>query len=133
MSVLDASLVVEALVGIGDLGATARRRLQDEYKPAAPQILKAEAVSALRSMTHRGDIAEYRARVALHQLRRLAVVTYPMEPMIDRIWELRSTVSVYDAWYVALAERLSTVLVTTDRRLAASIGPRCEIEIVGGI
>ena len=131
MSVLDASFVVEALVGAGDLGAAARRCLRDEYNPAAPQILKSEAVSALRSMVHRRDIEESRARAALHRLKRLSVTTYPIEPMIDRIWELRSTVSVYDAWYVALAERLSVTLVTTDRRLAAANGPRCEIEVVG--
>ena len=131
MIVLDASIVVEALVGIGNLGAAARRRLRDEYRPAAPQILKAEAVSAIRSMARRGDIAENRARAALHHLRRLAVTTYPIEPMIDRIWELRSTVSVYDAWYVALAERLSTTLVTSDRRHAVASGPRCAIEVVG--
>ncbi len=131
MSVFDASFVVEALVGAGDLGAAALRRLRDEYNPAAPQILKAEAVSAIRSMAHRGDIAESRARAALHQVRRLAVATYPIEPMMDRIWEMRSSVSVYDAWYVALAERLSVTLVTTDRRLAAANGPRCEIEVVG--
>jgi predicted nucleic acid-binding protein len=131
LSVLDASIVVDALIGAGDLGGAARRRLSDEHNPAAPQILKAEAVSAIRSMTRRGDIAESRARMALDLLRRLAVTAYPIEPMIDRIWELRSTVSVYDAWYIALAERLSTTLVTTDRRLAGANGPRCEIEVVG--
>lgn len=131
MSVLDASIVVDALVGVGDLGAAARRRLRDERNPAAPQILKVESVSAIRSMTHRGDIAETRARAALHQLRRLSVAAYPIEPMMDRIWEMRSTLSAYDAWYVALAERLTTTLVTTDRRLASANGPRCEIEVVG--
>ena len=81
-------------------------------------------------MVHRGDVAEFRARVAIDQLRRLAVVSYPIEPMVERIWELRSTISVYDAWYVALAERLSATLITTDRRLAGSIGPRCTIDVV---
>jgi len=59
------------------------------------------------------------------------VTPYPIEPMMGRVWELRSTVSVYDAWYVALAERLSTTLVTTGRRLASANGLRCQIEIVG--
>ncbi len=131
MSVFDASFVVEALVGADDLGAAALGRLRDEHNPAAPQILKAETVSAIRSMAHRGDISESRARAALDQVRRLAVATYAIEPMMDRIWEMRSSVSVYDAWYVALAERLSVTLVTTDRRLAAANGPRCEIEVVG--
>jgi len=32
--------------------------------------------------------------------------------------------------YVALAEALGAVLVTTDRRLAAATGPTCPIEVV---
>ncbi|MEN8235782.1 MAG: type II toxin-antitoxin system VapC family toxin [Actinomycetota bacterium] len=131
MSVLDASFVVEALVGTGDRGTAARRRLQGESMPAAPQILKAEALSGIRSMTLRGEIAELIGRRAVSRLRRLGVPAYPIEPLMNRIWELRSTISVYDAWYVALAERLSTTLVTTDRRLAGANGPRCEIEVIG--
>ena len=130
MSVLDASVVVDALVGIGTAGDRARDRLREEPRLTAPQIMKAEAISALRSMVQRGDVAEFRARVAIDQMRRLAVVSYPIEPMVERIWELRSAISVYDAWYVALAERLSTTLVTTDRRLAGSSGPRCSIDVV---
>jgi predicted nucleic acid-binding protein len=97
--------------------------------PDAPQILKAEALSGIRSMTLRGEIAELRGRRAIDRLRRFAVTPYPIEPLMGRIWELRSTISVYDAWHVALAERLSTTLITTDRRLATANGPRCEIEV----
>lgn len=68
--------------------------------------------------------------MALDQLRRLAIVAYPIEPLAGRVWELRSSVSVYDAWYVALAERLSTDLVTTDHRLAGANGLRCSIDLV---
>jgi len=72
-----------------------------------------------------------RGRRAIDRVRRLPVATFPNDPLVNRIWELRSTVSVYDAWYVALAERLSVTLVTTDRRLASANGPRCEIEVIG--
>lgn len=34
----------------------------------------------------------------------------------------------WDAMYVALAEVMEAVLVTTDRRLAAAVGPTCRIE-----
>jgi predicted nucleic acid-binding protein len=34
--------------------------------------------------------------------------------------------------YVALAEALDAVLVTTDRRLVAATGPRCRIETIDG-
>ncbi len=37
----------------------------------------------------------------------------------------------WDAMYVALAEALDAVLVTTDRRLAAAIGPEYRIQAIG--
>lgn len=131
MSVFDASVVVDALVGVGESGEDARDRLRLESRLAAPQILRAEAISAFRGQLLRGDITERRARVALDQLRRLAIVAYPIEPLAGRVWDLRASVSVYDAWYVALAERLATALVTTDRRLAGANGLRCSIDLVG--
>jgi len=131
LRVLDASVVVDAFVVDSGLGEAARCQLEQQGTLAAPMILKAEVLSALRSLTLRGEIAEMRGRRAIDRLRRLSVTTFPIDPLMNRIWELRSTVSVYDAWYVALAERLSVTLVTTDRRLAAANGPRCEIEVVG--
>jgi len=52
---------------------------------------------------------------------------YPFEPFSRRVWELRANLTVYDAWYVALAEWLGTDLLTADERLAASAGPLCPI------
>ena len=40
------------------------------------------------------------------------------------------TVRGWDAMYVALAEALGAVLLTTDRRFAAASGPTCRIETV---
>jgi len=51
-------------------------------------------------------------------------------PLLPRAWALCHTVRGWDAIYVALAEMLGAVLLTTDRRLAAATGPRCRIEIV---
>jgi predicted nucleic acid-binding protein len=48
-----------------------------------------------------------------------------------RIWELRSNVTPHDASYVALAESLGTVLLTTDGRIAGAPGLRCEVEVAG--
>jgi predicted nucleic acid-binding protein len=39
-------------------------------------------------------------------------------------------VTPYDASYVALAELLDVVLVTTDARLARAPGIRCEVEVL---
>lgn len=53
------------------------------------------------------------------------VVRYPYEPFAERVWELRPTVTPYDAWYVALAESLNARLATLDLRLSRAPGPRC--------
>jgi predicted nucleic acid-binding protein len=47
-----------------------------------------------------------------------------------RAYELRANVTAYDATYVALAETLDCELLTGDRRLANSTGPRCAIRLL---
>jgi predicted nucleic acid-binding protein len=44
------------------------------------------------------------------------------------IWQLRHNFSMYDAAYIVLAETLSAVLVTRDRRLA-SAGHSATVEV----
>ena len=51
--------------------------------------------------------------------------------MLIVAWDLRNTVRGWDAMYVALAEALGAVLLTTDERLAAAAGPTCRIEAIG--
>jgi predicted nucleic acid-binding protein len=51
--------------------------------------------------------------------------------LLARAWELRAAVGGWDAMYVALAEGLDAILVTTDRRLATATGPTCRIEAIG--
>ncbi len=51
--------------------------------------------------------------------------------LLKRAWELRDTVRAWDAMYVALAEALGAVVITTDQRLAGATGATCAIEMVG--
>jgi predicted nucleic acid-binding protein len=131
LSVFDASVVVDALAVAGPAGHNARQALADQPILQAPAILKAETTSGLRGLEARGELSPLRALTALDQVRRLDVRSYPISPFLGRIWELRSTLSVYDAWYVALAEELGTDLITADARLATAPGPRCSIDLVG--
>ena len=50
--------------------------------------------------------------------------------MLQRAYELRATVTVYDAVYVALAEALDCPLLTADARLARAPGPRCQVQVL---
>ena len=127
MRVLDACVVTDALVSTGRTGQQARTLLAQESWLHVPAILGAEVTSALRSMLRRGLVDDTTALVATRQVARLRARRYPFEPFLDRVWELRETVTPYDAWYVALAEQLDAVLITGDRRLQRASGPRCQV------
>jgi predicted nucleic acid-binding protein len=130
MTVFDASVVVDAFAVGGPAGERARERLRSERELLAPSILRAEAVSALRRLVANGRLDGRRGTVAVEQVLALDVVEYPFGPFAWRAWQLRDSVSVYDAWYVALAEALGTVLVTGDRRLARAPGLACPVELL---
>lgn len=58
----------------------------------------------------------------------LPVDLWPYEVLAERIWQLRSNLTSYDAAYVALAEALSAPLVTLDRRIQRAPGITCSVE-----
>jgi predicted nucleic acid-binding protein len=43
---------------------------------------------------------------------------------------LKANVTVYDAAYIALAETLGVVFLTSDARLARATGIQCPIELI---
>ena len=49
--------------------------------------------------------------------------------LLARCWELRDSLTVYDAVYVALAEAMRATLLTGDQRFAMATGPQCTIEV----
>lgn len=130
MSVLDASAFAEALMASTAMGSAARRRIAATRVWHAPQVLPAEVLSAIRGQLLGGHLLAHQAQRARDRLARTRVVLHPFAPFADRIWQLRHNLTVYDAWYVALAERLDAPLVTADNRLAGADGTACEIELL---
>lgn len=122
--VVDASAVVAALVDGSELGQWAEDCLRED-RLAAPHLLHVEATNILRRAELAGDISADSAALAFTDLLMLPVDLYPFEPFADRVWELRHTVTAYDAWYVGLAESFETSLVTVDQKLARANGPAC--------
>ena len=125
--VVDASLVVAALVDSGPVGVWAERRL-GSGEIVAPHLLPVEVASVLRRAEHADEISTDVATLAYRDLLDLPLGLYPYEPFADRIWQLRATVTPYDAWYVAVAEAIDAPLATLDGRLAAAPGPTCRFE-----
>lgn len=130
MIVADASVVATALLDDGPDGRRVRNRLAGEQL-AAPDLMRLEVASALRRVARAGPpAAQAPIAEAIAHLVELAVVVYATAPLIGRVWSLRDNLTPYDASYVALAEALSCVLVTGDRRLAGAPGVRCSIEVL---
>jgi predicted nucleic acid-binding protein len=125
--VLDASAAVELLTEEGEIGAWVAETLLAEDFVAAPHLIDLEVLATLRKMLLRGAVARDVARGALLGLRELRVTRYPVTDLLDRIWELRSRLTPYDASYVALAEAFGVALVTTDSRLMRAGGHRARI------
>ena len=94
---------------------------------AAPQMVLAEAGNVLRRLELAERLSGFEANLAQRDLLALEIDLFPFAPFAERAWELRHNLTIYDAWYVALAEAFSCPLVTLDRRLARAPGPICEI------
>jgi predicted nucleic acid-binding protein len=123
----DASVLLVALVDDGPDGIRAREALRGE-RLIAPQLVDLEVASALRGRESAGKVDQDRASLALDALQALPMQRVGHVSLIGRCWELRHSLTIYDASYVALAEATEARLITADTRLARSTGPRCPIE-----
>ena len=129
MLVVDASCLVEALVG-GPNAGSIRNRLATDPDQAAPHVVDVEVFGVLRREHLRGRLDRTEATQAVEDLADWPGERFGHRLLLTRAWELRDTVRGWDAMYVALAEALGAVLVTTDARLAAATGPGCDIELI---
>ena len=126
MRVVDSSVVVAALTDRSDTGAWAESIVFGD-RLAAPALMHFEAANVIRRLVSRGAITPFDGAAALADLTALSVAVVPFEFVVDRSWELRHTVTMYDAAFVAAAEAFLAPLYTLDRRLAAAPGPMCPI------
>lgn len=128
VNVPDASVLVSSLTDDGTLGRWARHELRG-VASAMPHSAVAEASNLLRRLEAHRRISAEDAIAAHRDVVDLPTTLYAFRPFADRIWQLRSNVTAYDAWYVAVAETLDGRLLTFDRRLARAPGLRCEVRL----
>lgn len=129
MIVCDASVFANALTDDGPLGVAARTELARDLHWAAPEHLMVEVFSAVRGRWLGRKITERRARDALTALDASTTDLMATGPLLDRMWDLRSNVSGYDAAYIATAEAFDCALVTADGRLSRVPDLRCAIRV----
>jgi predicted nucleic acid-binding protein len=131
MLVLDASAIVDLLL-LRPPAADIEGHLVDHgFELHAPYLIDVEIVSALRRIASSGDASPERAAAAIDDFLDLPIERHPHAALLPRVWQLRDSLTAYDATYVALAEALSDAgepLLTTDARLARAVGVSSTIQ-----
>ena len=131
MIVVDASVVVDALLGSG---SEAGDRLTDVLERGdvvcAPHLVDVEVGQVVRRFEHRGELAGHDAVQAIRDLGDLPLRRYPHHVLLPRTFDLRHNVTLYDAVYLALAEALEVPLLTGDRGLADVPACTATVEVV---
>jgi predicted nucleic acid-binding protein len=124
--VVDASVIVDLLSG--DPAADVRVALETDL--IAPELLFAEVTSAIAKLRRRGVITDAEAFEWVAALEEMPIEALSQRPLAARSLELSDRLSVYDACYVALAEREGAVLLTADRKLARTHDLSVEVRVV---
>ena len=129
IAVLDASVVVELVLGTRT-GATLRSRLANpRISLHSPELVDLEVLNVLRRLMRSGTVTTMRGAAAAERLGELDLRRHRHGPMLRRIWSWRANLTMYDAAYVTLAEILGGPLLTTDGRLANAPGVTIPIEV----
>lgn len=122
---VDASALLFALIDGAGTGEWIGERLRGNTVYSS-EMVHYEVANQIRVHHRRGRIDGTTANIAFQDLMAMEIHTEPFSVIADRVWELRGSVTSYDASYIAVAEWRRAPLLTTDLRLTRSNGPRCE-------
>lgn len=130
MIVLDASAAVELVLQTPRAERVAARALHPAERIHAPYLIDIEVTQVLRRLVNARELTPARGGLALSDFSELIIERHPHPPLLGRIWSLRTSLSAYDAAYVALAEALAAPMLTCDDKLARAHGHSAKIELV---
>lgn len=114
--VLDASAVVDLLVDTAS-AAMVKQHLELADDLFAPDLIYPEVTSALWRLVRSGEVTTSDADRAVDHLTSMPLEAVPMGPLVSRAWDLRDSVRIQDAFYLACADHLTSPLLTSDARL----------------
>lgn len=130
MIVLDASAAIEWLFQSPAGNKIDRKIFSTSQTLHVPHLLDVEVAQVVRRFVRDRVITAQRGEEALEDLSDMPLRRYAHDFLIPRVWELRATLTAYDAVYVALAEVLDVPLLTCDRRIASAAGHSAKVEVV---
>jgi predicted nucleic acid-binding protein len=128
MAVIDANAAVALVVDL-PWSSEARAILLEDPDPIAPSLFVAEVTNALWQYCRTGLLATETAALGLTQIKSLIDVT-PDAPLAQSALTIAASHNhpAYDCFYLALAIREKTALLTADRKLA-SLGQKLAVKV----
>lgn len=126
--VLDASAMVDLLLGAESAAAIRVRLLGGQLH--APAHFDAEVLSALGRLNRAGHLPAAIVSSLLPRVENARIHRHPVSQLLGGAWDRRDELSLVDALYVELAERLDAPVISTDDRLVAA-APRAENPTAG--
>jgi len=124
--VLDASAFVDLL--IGRVTGAGLALFDGEF--SAPDVFMIETASGLRRSERQGLVSATLVDTLFAEMLAMPIELVGSRELVERAFALRHSLSVADACYVALAERLECGLLTSDRRLARAPGVEVPVTVV---
>lgn len=123
-AVVDASALVDALLP-GPGTDPVREALSGLAEFAGPEHLGIEVLNVLR----RRDLSAPSPTLvtARRTLAELNIRLVGLAVLHERVWDLRHTLTAYDAAYVAAAEHLQAPLITSDQALLKHPSAQCTV------
>ena len=116
VAVVDASAIAAILFGEAAADRIVKRLGASPL--VAPSLLPYEIVSVAAGKVQRGEVSTEAAVLALEAFARLRIALHEPDALEVLRFTVRTRLTAYDAAYLWLARRLSTDLVTLDKKLA---------------
>jgi predicted nucleic acid-binding protein len=128
--VVDASALIEVLLNTPVASIVSARIFDEGETLHAPHLVDVEVGQVIRRYALAGALTADRGRQALEDLAAVPMTRYPHDLFLSRIWQMRHSMTAFDAAYVALAEALEAPLVTRDARLGATARRLVRVEVI---
>jgi len=122
MTVVDASVLIDVVLQRGAGPSMQPRLLRAGVSLHVPHVADLEVAQVLRRYQRTREVDPGRGSEALRDLAGLPLVRWPHQPFLARIWELRGSLTAYDAAYVSLAEALGMRVIYFDIRTRLPLG-----------
>ncbi|MBO0841229.1 MAG: type II toxin-antitoxin system VapC family toxin [Sciscionella sp.] len=128
--VVDASALIDFLLRQPLARRLRKAMFAETVRLHAPDLIDAELLMVLRRCERSGELGALRADELQEDFRQLPIELHALRPHYDRVWSVRNTITVNDAYYVSLAEAIGAPLLTTDNRLARGLAALGTVSVV---